>query len=248
MRVLRDTALVFTRSMRPTLRKPVIVVVGATQPLLFLFLFGPLLGHVGSSGSSWQWFVPGLIIQMALFGTSYAGYVLMPEIRSGVLARFQVTPISRIALLLGRVLRDVSVLMVQCVILLAVSTIFGFHASAGEVLLILLFGALTGISIAATSHALALKVKHEYVFGPLLGGTVMPLLLLSGALLPMNQGPRWLWVASRINPLSYAVDGVRGVVTGSVGSAAVAGGGLATVALMALCIFWGVRTFRTENS
>lgn len=246
MRVVRDTGLVFTRSMRPTLRKPMMILLGASQPLLFLLVFGPLLGAF-DSGDSWQWFVPGVIIQMALFGTSYAGYVLMPEIRSGVLERFQVTPIHRSALLLGRVLRDVSVLVAQCVLLLVVSTVFGFHASFAAVLLVLVFAALTGIAIAVTSHTLALKVKHEYVFGPLLGATVMPLMLLSGALLPMDGGPKWLWIVSRINPLSYAVDAVRGVVANTVGSAVIVGGAV-TVVLVVVCVAWGTRTFASETS
>ncbi|MER5705878.1 ABC transporter permease [Micromonospora sp. NPDC002296] len=245
-RFLRDTRLMFMRSVRPLVRQPLVIVLGTAQPMLFLLLFGPLLGGFGSDEDSWQWFVPGLVIQMALFGTAYAGYVLMPEIRSGVLERLQVTPISRIALLLGRVLRDVGVLLIQCVILLAVSTLFGFRAGPGQIALVLFIGALAGVSIAATSHTLALKVKHEYVFGPLLGGTVMPVLLLSGALLPMDQGPDWLYALSRVNPLSYAVDAVRAIVEGRMGDTVVWSGGLVIVALSGLCLYWGVRTFRKE--
>lgn len=246
MRVLHDTGVVFMRSVRPLVRQPLVIVLGTAQPMLFLLLFGPLLGGFGGAGDSWQWFVPGLVIQMALFGCAYAGYVLMPEIRTGVLERLRVTPVSRVALLLGRVLRDVAVLLIQCVILLAVSAAFGFRANLGEILLVLLVGVLAGTAIAATSHTLALKVRHEYVFGPLLGGTVMPVLLLSGALLPMDQGPEWLYWLSRVNPLSYAVDAVRAVVLGKVASGTVVYGALLTVAVAVSCLFWGVRTFRRE--
>src|SRR5687767_6926718 len=127
---MRDTFLVFRRAMGPTLRNPVVIVFGIMQPLLFLVLFGPLLGGT----DSWQWFVPGLIVQMGLFGTAYAGFTLIPEIRSGALERMRVTPISRIALLLGRVMNDVVMLVVQCSLLLALATAFGFRASVGDVL------------------------------------------------------------------------------------------------------------------
>src|SRR6266567_7801834 len=79
---MRDTGLLFIRSIRPTLRNPLVIVFGLSQPLLYLVLFGPLLRQVAGSGSSWQWFVPGIMVQMALFGTAYAGFALIPEIRS----------------------------------------------------------------------------------------------------------------------------------------------------------------------
>lgn len=246
MHPLRDARLIFIRSIKPTLRKPSVIIMGASQPLLSLIFFGPLLDG-GIAGETWQWYVPGLVIEMALLGTSYAGYALMPEIRTGVLERLLVTPISRVSLLLGRVARDVCILIVQCVILLAMSTVFGFRASPTQFAAILIFGVLTGVAIAAASHALALKVKHEYVFGPLLGTTVMPLLLLSGALLPMDKGPRWLWLLSRINPLSYAVDGARSVVDPGIGSAGFVGGGLVTLIVSVACLSWGVYTFQQEN-
>jgi ABC-type multidrug transport system permease subunit len=105
---------VFVRSVRPTLHNPVVIVIGLAQPMLYLLLFGPLLRGVAGSGSSWQWFVPGVMVQMALFGTAYAGFGLIPEIRPGALERLRVTPVRRTALLLGGVLRDVVLLVVQC--------------------------------------------------------------------------------------------------------------------------------------
>jgi ABC-2 type transport system permease protein len=241
---VRDTWLVFLRSLRPTLRNPAVIVFGLMQPLLFLLLFGPLLGGAGS----WQWFVPGLIVQMGLFGTAYAGFALIPEIRSGALERMRVTPVSRVALLLGRVLRDVLVLIVQCALLVSLSTIFGFHAAFGDVLLGLVFAGFLGIAIGSASYTLALKLRNEYAFAPMLGATVMPLMLLSGVLLPMNQGPDWLYTLSRIDPLSHVVDGVRAVIAGDLGSSSVLVGGIISVVLAGLCLLWGTRSFRRVNA
>jgi ABC-2 type transport system permease protein len=241
---MRDTWLVFIRTMRPTLRNPVVVIFGLMQPLLFLVLFGPLLGGSGS----WQWFVPGLIVQLGLFGTAYAGFALIPEIRSGALERMRVTPVSRVALLLGRVLRDVVVLVVQSALLVAVSTLFGFRASVADVLLALVYAAMLGVSIGAVSYTLALKLKHEYAFAPVLSSTVMPVMLLSGVLLPMNQGPDWLYTLSRINPFSHVADAVRAVIAGDFESSSVLVGGVIVVALAVLCLFWGTRSFRRTNA
>ncbi|MET0235375.1 MAG: ABC transporter permease [Kibdelosporangium sp.] len=241
---MRDIYLVFLRTLRPTLRNPVVIVFGLMQPLLFLALFGPLL----SGSGSWQWFVPGLIIQMGLFGTAYAGFALIPEIRSGALERMRVTPISRAALLLGRVLHDVVLLVLQCSLLLALATIGGFRASLGDVLVGLVFAILLGFSIGSVSYTLALKLRHEYVFAPVLSSTVMPLLLLSGVLLPMDQGPDWLYTLSRINPFSHIADGVRAAIGGDYGSSSVLVGGIVVVALALVCLAWGTRSFRRANA
>jgi ABC-2 type transport system permease protein len=241
---MRDIRLVFVRSIRPVLRAPVVIVFGMTQPLLFMLLFGPLLGGEGS----WQWFTPGLMVQLALFGTAYAGFAMMPEIRSGALERMRVTPVSRIALLLGRVLTDVLLLVVQCALLVALATAFGFRASIGDLLLALVIAALLGVAIGSASYTLALKLKHEYAFAPVLTSTVMPLMLLSGVLLPMDQGPDWLYTLSRVNPISHIVDAVRAVAAGNLGSSSVLTGGLVALGLACLSVWWGTRTFRRETA
>lgn len=240
---MRDTWLVFVRSMRPTLRYPSVIVFGLLQPILYLALFGPLLG-----AGAWQWFVPGLIVQMGLFGTAYAGFALIPEIRSGALERMRVTPVSRIALLLGRVLRDVVVLVVQSALIVIISTAFGFRASVLDVVLVLALAAVLGVGIGAASYALALMVREEYVFAPLLTATTLPVMLLSGVLLPMDTGPDWLYTVSRINPLSHVVDGVRALAAGDTTSSSVWVGGLVALGLAILFLAWGTRSFRRANA
>ncbi len=243
---MRDTGLMFIRSIRPTLRNPLVIVFGLSQPLLYLVLFGPLLRQVAGSGSSWQWFVPGIMVQMALFGTAYAGFALIPEIRSGALERLRVTPISRGALLLGRVLRDTVLLVIQCALLAAASAILGFRAPIGQVLLGLVLIAVVGVGIGAASYALALKLRQEYAFAPVLTSTVMPLMLLSGVLLPMSMAPTWLRDIAVANPLSHVVDAERAVIAGQWHDTAIWLGPLLGALVSAVCVVWGVRTFRRQ--
>jgi ABC-2 type transport system permease protein len=246
MELLRHIGLVFVRSIRPTLYNPVVIIIGLTQPLLYLVLFGPLLGGVGGAGSSWQWFVPGIMVQMALFGTAYAGFGLIPEIRSGALERLRVTPVSRTALLLGRVLRDVVLLVVQCTLLAAVSVVLGFRASVGPILLGLALIAVVGVAVGSASYALALKLRQEYAFAPVLSATIVPLMLLSGVLLPMTLAPAWLRDVAVVNPLSHVVDAERAIVAGQWQSTAIWLGPVLGIALAAVCVLWGVRTFRRQ--
>ena len=75
MKLMSDTGIVFVRELRPVLSNPFSVIFGLVQPLVFLGLFSPLLGGMPSFGpeSSLQWFVPGVLVMIALFGTSTTG-------------------------------------------------------------------------------------------------------------------------------------------------------------------------------
>lgn len=92
--LLSDTALIFGRYARQTLRSKFQILFGVLMPLLYLLFFGPLLTHMplGSNGSSWQVLVPGLLLQLALFGASFAGFAVIIESSWGVVERMRVTP------------------------------------------------------------------------------------------------------------------------------------------------------------
>src|SRR4051812_5577656 len=114
-----------------TLRNPVWVFIGLLQPILYLVLFGPLLKSVASApgfpqGGAYNVFVPGLLIQLAMFGL-FVGFGLIAELRYGVVERMRVTPMSRTAMLLGRSLRDVVMLLVQALIMIVLAIPFGLH-------------------------------------------------------------------------------------------------------------------------
>jgi ABC-2 type transport system permease protein len=86
MTFLRDTYVVFARSLRLSLRNPAWVVIGLTQPILYLLLFGPLLKPLASQlgGDAWRVFVPGMLVQLGIFGGMFVGFGLIAEYRAGV--------------------------------------------------------------------------------------------------------------------------------------------------------------------
>ena len=138
MKTLRDTWLIFRRSMILTFRQPTWLIFGIMYPVLYLVLFGPLLqGAVTQSGSevsAYNWFVPGLLVQVALFGSAFVGFGLIAELRYGVVERMRVTPMSRTAMLLGRSLRDVVILLFQALIMIGLAIPFGLHIDLAGVL------------------------------------------------------------------------------------------------------------------
>ena len=158
------------------------------------------------------------------------------------------TPASRTALLLGRVLRDVVVLLVQGALLVAVSIPLGLRAPFMGIVLSLLVVALLGAAFASISYALALTLKSEDAFAPLLNAFVLPVLLLSGILLPMTLAPAWLQTVSDINPLKHVVDGAREFFLGGYDTSTAWWGLGLTVLLVVLGWAFGVRRFHRESS
>ena len=251
MSTLLETRLIFVRAMRLSLRNPIWVILGLIQPILYLVMFGPLLENMTAvrgwpSGDAWSVFVPGLLVQLGIFGAAFVGFGLLHEMHAGVVERMRVTPASRLALLLGRVLRDVVVLFVQGSILIGCALLFGLDAPVGGLLVGLIVVALLGAAFSSASYAAALILKSEDALAPLANGLAVPLLLLSGILLPMSLAPGWLEVISDVNPLKHVVDGVRALfLDGS--TATVVWGIVATLGLVAAGMALGTRTFERES-
>ena len=247
-----ETTLVFQRQMRILLRNPVWVFFGLTQPILYLVLFGPLLKNVTGGGlggnDSWRIFVPGLLMQLAIFGAGFAGFGIIQELREGVIDRQRVTPARRVSLILGRTLGNVVTIGVQGAVLILVAIPFGLKPSWGGVVSSIVLICVLAVGISAASYAMGLILKDEDAFAPFIQGVSLPLLLLSGILLPMSLAPAWLSTVSDINPLTHVVDGTRALFRGDFGDADVLVGAGIAVVLAALLAVWGARIFQRQSA
>ncbi|MFF3173622.1 ABC transporter permease [Streptomyces sp. NPDC057900] len=248
--LLHDTALIFGRYARQTLRSKFQILFGILMPLLYLLLFGPLLTGLplGRSGDSWQILVPGLLLQLGLFGASFAGFAIIIDKSTGVVERMRVTPVSRLALLLGRVLRDTLLFMFQALLLVLAALLMGLRAPLAGVLIGFAFVGLLTVSLASLSYALAMKVSTPQEFGPVINSVTMPAMLLSGLMLPMTLGPKWLDVLSHFTPFRYLVDAVRDAYIGSYATTHMLYGVLVALGFAALAVTVGTRVFRKAGA
>jgi ABC-2 type transport system permease protein len=250
-----DTLLIFRRQLRLSLRNPAWVIIGLIQPILYLAFFGPLLARIATAGAlgvppdnPYSFFVPGLLIQLGLFGAAFVGFSIVADWRAGVIERFRVTPVSRMALLAGRVLRDVLTLTVQAVVLVLAGLAFGLRAPLAGVLIALCFVAVVAVSLASVSYAVGLLLKSEDALAPLLNMVMVPLMLLSGIMLPMTLGPQWLQDAAKVTPFGYIITAMRDVFAGSYFNRAVAEGIAVSVGLAVVCVWLASRAFVKENA
>lgn len=250
---VRESNIVFRRQIRMNLRNPAWVLIGIMQPVLYLLLFGPLLKPLVASfdtgtDNAYTFLVPGLLVQLGMFGAFFAGFGLIGEWREGVIEAERVTPANRSALLVGRLMRDVIQLLVQALILVGLGYAMGMRGDAVGIVLGIAITLVVGGACAAASNALALTTKSEDVMAPVINIVMMPVLLLSGILLPMTLGPEWLQTVSDFMPFKWIVDAVRDGFAGDLGSSAVLWGSVWTVVLAALGTWWGTATFRRENA
>lgn len=248
MKMLRDTWLVFGRYFAIFIRNPAWVALGVIQPVLYLVLFAPLLKSVAAvpgfpRGGAYNVFVPGLLVQLGLFGAAGVGFGLIAELRNGVIERLRVTPVSRISLLLGRALRDILVLLIQSALLTIVALPFGLSVNLLGAVVVLGLIALIGLTTACVAYACALWLKSEDSYAPLIFTATLPLLLLSGVLLPLSFAPGWLRALANLNPLAYAVDAARAVFNDHLGDASVAKGVALMVVLALVAIVIAARQF-----
>jgi ABC-2 type transport system permease protein len=188
------------------------------------------------------------LVLQALFGTAFVGFSLIDDIRSGVIERFLVSPVKRPAILLGRVLRDAVVLLIQCVLITVVAIPFGLSINVYGFVFSLLLYALIGITMASISYGFALIYKIEDPLAPTLNTIALPVSLLSGIILPLALAPIWLQDIAKVNPFSYAVNASRALFAGNFQNFGIVEGFVVISVLAVIVFLWGLRSLKRMAS
>lgn len=231
------------------MRNPAYVSMTVGVPLMYLIFFAPLLKNLAGApgfmeGNVLNTFMPGLLCILSVFGGLFVGFGLVDEIRQGIIERFRVTPTSRLAILLGPVLRDVTALLVQALILTLITMPFGLKVHWGGLLILLVLLGMTTALFASFSYTLALKLKSEDAIAPILQGISMPVLLLAGFLLPMSLAPDWLQVVAHFDPVYYTVEAGRALINGDFSTSAIWQAFAVITPLMLVVFLWAARSYR----
>jgi ABC-2 type transport system permease protein len=188
------------------------------QPILFLFAlgfgFGPTFAKAGE-GNYIQFLAPGVIAMSVLFSAMFFGIEVIWDRQFGFLKETLVAPVSRFHIMLGRTLGGTTVSCIQGLIVLVISTIAGFRpVSVAGVILSLVIMFLGAIVFTALGTAIASKLDDMHAFQLIMNFLIMPLFFLSGALFPLKNLPATLDVITHLNPMTYAVDGLRAALIG----------------------------------
>jgi ABC-2 type transport system permease protein len=249
VKLTRDTWLILQRQLTLMLRTPIWLAFGLAQPITYLVLFTPMLKPALSSmgahtyQDAYRVYVPGLLVVMCLYGGMFTGFGLLAELRSGIIERVRVTPVSRTALLLGRALRDVVTLLLQCVVITVCAIPFGLRVPIGDLLLAYLLLSLIALMATAISYDVTLLVRNEGALGPVINTVAQPVALLAGVLLPLALAPLWMQRVAKFNPFAWATDGMRALFNGHLGDPSVWRSVIIVGVLAVGTVFWSARLF-----
>ena len=248
--MLAGTWYLFNKYMKITVRMPMWTLFTLVQPLIWLVIFGELFKNVSQlpgfpAGTYMDFFVPGVLVMTVLFGSSWSGVSLLREIQSGTVDKMLVAPVSRIAIVLSRVLHSTAQVIAQVAIMLAVSWALGAHLNLGPIALglSLLVVVLLGLCFAAVSNGFAIALQREeplVIIGNLM---TLPLMFFSTALVPASFMPDWIKYVTMINPINYAVEAVRAVLVETPDMSAYGQAALILALFTAAALWWAVSAF-----
>lgn len=216
MTLLSDTSYLFVRYLKKLVRNPILLFFSLFQPIIFLLLFTQLFSKLASipglGATSYLIFAtPGILLQNAFGSALQSGTSIVLDIDTGFLQKMLVTPVSRYAILLGRLTSDAFRVAVQSIIILALAYALGASVVTGVIgiILMLVTIAFFGLAWSGISLAIGLKTKSSETVFAIGGFLTFPLLFMSTALTPLSFMPNWIQTVSKFNPISYTVDAVR---------------------------------------
>ena len=198
-------------------RAPIIVSLG--QPALYLLAlgygFGPVFAKAGA-GNYLEFMAPGVMGMTVLFSSVFSGMAMLWDRQFGFLKETLVAPVPRLHIMLGRTLGGATVAVFQGLLILVVCLIAGFRPHGWLAIpASFVFVAMIAIVFAALGASLGSVIQDMQGFQLLMNFLVLPIFFLSGALYPLTNLPRVLTWITHVDPLSYGIDGLRGVLIGS---------------------------------
>ncbi|CAA7624916.1 putative transporter subunit: membrane component of ABC superfamily [Magnetospirillum sp. LM-5] len=195
-------------------RQPQRVIGAIAQPLMFWAFLGAGMGTsfkpAGMEQMTYlEYFYPGVMVMMLLFASIFSCITIIEDRDAGFLQGVLVAPVSRLAIVLGKVMGSVLIALVQVLLFTIAAPFLGLSFSVGGFLLLLAGFVLTGTGFAALGFLIAWGMKSTSGFHAVMMVFLMPLWMLSGALFPVSGAAGWINVVMAINPVHHALNIIR---------------------------------------
>jgi ABC-2 type transport system permease protein len=216
-----DTQSLFIRYLTKLFRNPILLATNLGTPLLFLVLFSQLLTKLsiflpGVNGGYLAYLTPGVIVLSAMTGATLGGVAIANDLNSGFLSKMLLTQVNRSAILLGRLLTDVTVVVAQSVITIIVAFAMGvrFYYGFPGLLLILVTVAFFELALSGIFLFIGMRSRKTETISAIGSVVFFPLIFVSSSMFPVSFFPAWAQTISKYNPVSYASDVTRQLVQG----------------------------------
>jgi ABC-2 type transport system permease protein len=223
MIALRVIYAIWLREVKLFVREPTRLVGMVGQPLLYLLIVGQgiasgLTLNRAPAGVNYLLLIyPGIIGMSVLFTSIFSAVSIIWDREFGFLKEVLVSPAPRWAVACGKILGGSTVAMLQAVILIALGPIAGVIPTVSMVLGLMLLCFIISCALTSLGVAIAARMRSMQGFQMIMNFLVMPMYFLSGAMFPAETAPGWMRVLMAVDPLTYGVAALRGVVWSSVG-------------------------------
>jgi ABC-2 type transport system permease protein len=224
-------------------RQPMRVVGVLASPLVFWIVLGSGFGNsFRSPGGEGQqhymdYFYPGTLILIVLFTSIFTMMSVIDDRKEGFLLSVLVAPVSRTAIVLGKVLGGTTLAAVQGMIFLVFAPFAGVHLDLVQVLLVGVVVFLVSFSLTALGFAIAWPMDSSQAFHGIVNLFLIPMWLVSGALFSITGASKWIQWIMRLNPLTYGVEALRSLMYPGTGSDFPLSYDMATLLLFSLVMF-----------
>lgn len=204
------------REFKVFLREKSRIVSSLFTPLLWIVVFGGGLGSsVSLGGTNYQVFIfPGILTMTILFSSIFFGLYIVWDKKIDFFKEVLVAPLSRLTIFAGKTLGGCTDALIQGSLMLAFGVILGISYSVIMVVQTMVFMLVLAAAVVSIGLILGSFMESPEGFNLIVSFLVFPLFFLSGALFPIDNLPSWLRAFTTLNPVTYAVDGMRGVMLG----------------------------------
>jgi len=253
-KLFSESYVLYVRALKRLSRQSTVIFFSLIQPLIWLVLFGQMFSRIvrfpGAAEefgnvSYLQFFIPTVILQSILFGSGQSGVGMITDVDSGFLDKLLTTPINRLAILLGRLMGDLTRITVQMVLVIGIGWVFGwwqdpkvsFYYGIPGILGALGIAMLFALMLMALNIYIALWTRSTEATFIVSNFLTLPLLFTSSAQLPIALLPGWMQAIAHVNPVTYTIEAMRVLLNGP---AAAHNHNVAVVMLEALGILLGL--------
>jgi len=213
------------------------------SPLVFWIVLGSGFGSSFRSGGGasqqhyLDYFYPGTLIMIVLFTSIFTMMSVIEDRKEGFLLSVLVAPVPRAAIVLGKVLGGTTLAAVQGMVFLIFAPFAGVHLDPVQVLLVGVVVFLVSFALTALGFAIAWPMDSSQAFLGIVNLFLIPLWLVSGALFPLAGASGWIRVIMRLNPLTYGVEALRGLLYPGGETSFPLSSAMATLVLFSLVMF-----------
>ena len=253
--MINTTAIyvLWLREMKRFFRAKSRVIGTLAMPIFFLAFLGLGFNNMKIPGMVKEvkyihFLVPGIIGMTMLSTSTFAGISVLWDREFGFLKEVMVAPVNRISIVIGRLVGGATTSLLQGILILAISILMGFKIpTVFSFLLSVIFMLLISSTFIGLGLIFASKMKDIHGFSLIINFIIFPLFFLSGALYPIQNLPTWIQYFSYLDPLTYGVDGLRGILIGT-SSFSLLFNFIILISFSAVMIFLGAYFFEKSES